>query len=145
MFKKKLESAAQQFLEELADRPTHPYASGYMQQEEVDEPETVIASGVEIQGSIRFQKLLRIDGTFEGEIHSDGKLIIGPTGCVTADLNLDEAFISGKIVGNIKVKTRLVLRGHAEVHGDIEAPLISVDEGVTLLGSLRVTQTPASV
>ena len=74
----------------------------------------------------------------KGELHSSGKLIIGPTGSVKANIDLEEAFISGKVIGNISVKKRLVLRGKAEITGDITAPLLSVDEGVSIIGILNV-------
>ena len=135
--------------EDLKDRPPHPFSTSYVSAmptalaaeiEEHEEPETVIAEGVSIKGTLSFQKLLRIDGTFEGELISTGKLIIGPTGVVKAHLNLEEAFISGKVTGDICVKKSLVLRGRAEVRGDITAPLLSVDEGVSIIGMLNVSQ-----
>jgi cytoskeletal protein CcmA (bactofilin family) len=102
-------------------------------------PETVIGENVEIKGSLSFPGLLRIDGAFEGELLSNqGKLIVGPTGSVKADIDLEEAFIAGKVIGNITVKTRLTLRGRAEITGDINAPLISVDEGVSIMGKVEV-------
>ncbi|HEY2811481.1 MAG TPA: polymer-forming cytoskeletal protein [Rhabdochlamydiaceae bacterium] len=134
--------------QEREERPQNPFGTDFAcalpapelqsEEEEYEEPETVIAPNVEIKGVLRFQKLLRIDGTFEGELHSTGKLIIGPTGCVSAHIDLEEAFVSGKVTGNITVKKRLVLRGNAEVTGDITAPLLSVDEGVSIVGILNV-------
>lgn len=103
-----------------------------------EEPETTIAQGVSIKGVLRFEKLLRIDGFFEGEIESSGTLIIGPTGVVISNLHLKEAFISGKVKGHITVMKQLSLRGRAEVEGDIKAPLLSIDEGVSLKGNLQI-------
>ena len=108
-----------------------------------EEPETTISSHIDIKGTMSFHKLLRIDGTFEGELISSGKLIIGPTGSVKANLNLDSAFISGKVVGDITVKTRLVLRGRAEIRGNVTAPLVSMDEGVSIIGQLNVATKPS--
>jgi cytoskeletal protein CcmA (bactofilin family) len=139
---------------DLEDRPMNPFGTDFanalpardmaFDSEREEEPETIIAANVEIKGSLRFEKFLRIDGTFEGELHSTGKLIIGPTGSVSANIDLDEAFISGKVIGNITVKKRLVLRGKAEITGDITAPLLSVDEGVSIIGILNVVQSAAS-
>lgn len=139
--------------ENLADRPPNPFAADLMnafeprafetaeeENKEDEEPETIIAPGVSIEGTMSFQKLVRIDGNFEGELLSSGKLIVGPTGSVKANINLEEAFISGKVVGDITVKKRLVLRGRAEVRGDVTAPLLSVDEGVTIVGTLKIAQ-----
>jgi cytoskeletal protein CcmA (bactofilin family) len=103
---------------------------------EAEEPETVIGEHVTIKGTISFEHLLRVDGTFEGELESQGNLIIGPTGFVKANINLNEAFIAGKVRGNITVKERLVLRGRAEIRGDITAPLLSIDEGVSIIGGV---------
>ena len=140
---------------DLANRPRNPFSSDLMNAidphafevteeapKEDEEPETIIASGVSIKGTMSFQKLIRIDGSFEGELLSSGKLIVGPTGSVKANINLEEAFISGKVTGDITVKSRLVLRGRAEVRGDIVAPLISVDEGVSIIGILNIAQEP---
>ena len=138
---------------DLENRPMNPFgtdfanalpAPGAFEIQREEEPETIIDAHVEIKGSLRFKKFLRIDGTFEGELHSTGKLIIGPTGSVKANIDLEEAFISGKITGNITVKKRLVLRGKAEVTGDITAPVISVDEGVSIVGILNVVNTASS-
>lgn len=106
--------------------------------DEWESPETVLGEKVSVKGTLSFEKLLRIDGSFEGELISEGKLIVGPTGSVKANLNLKEAFISGKIEGDISVKERLVLRGRAEVLGNITAPLLSVDEGVSIVGQISV-------
>lgn len=128
----------------LQERPRNPFGTDFVnaplarEPEEEEEQETLIAEHVEIQGTLRFQKALRIDGRFEGQLEASGKLIIGPTGSVKANIDLDEAFISGKVIGNITVKKRLVLRGKAEVTGDITAPLLSVDEGVSIIGILNV-------
>ncbi|MBI2742886.1 MAG: polymer-forming cytoskeletal protein [Chlamydiales bacterium] len=103
-----------------------------------EEPETTISANVSMRGTLAFHKVLRIDGIFEGELLSSGKIIIGPTGQVKANIDLDEAFISGKVEGNIRVRGRCVLRGRAEIRGDISAHSLSVDEGVIIAGHVRV-------
>lgn len=120
-----------------------PGASGFeplISEEEasLEEPETIIGEGVSITGTLAFQRMIRIDGSFEGEMVSEGKLIVGPKGFVKAELNLQEAFISGKVEGDIHVKERLVLRGRAEIRGDITAAALSVDEGVSIMGKVHV-------
>src|ERR1700722_2314093 len=62
-----------------------------------EEPETTISENVSMRGSLTFQNVLRIDGNFEGEILSQGKIIVGPNGVVKAHIDLEEAFISGKV------------------------------------------------
>ncbi len=102
-------------------------------------PETTLGEGVTFRGELSFERLLRIDGTFEGELLSQGKVIVGPKGKVKANLNLREAIIEGEVTGNLTIQERLELRGEAVVHGDIVAKTLSMDEGVTLVGAVRVT------
>jgi len=103
-----------------------------------EEPDTTLGKGVVFKGELTFERLLRIDGQFEGELVSDGKLIIGPSGVVKSNIKMQEAIIEGKVEGNISVVKRLELRCQAEVYGDIEAGVLSVDEGVTIMGSVAV-------
>jgi cytoskeletal protein CcmA (bactofilin family) len=154
-FDKEIDAPMHAF-QDLANRPPNPFSTDLMnalephafeiaeEEAKEEEPETIIAAGVSIKGTMSFQKLIRIDGNFEGELLSSGKLIVGPTGSVKANINLEEAFISGKVTGDITVKARLVLRGRAEIQGDITAPLISVDEGVSIVGILNVVQETPS-
>jgi cytoskeletal protein CcmA (bactofilin family) len=104
-----------------------------------EEPETTLGEGVTFRGELTFERLLRIDGTFEGELISQGKVIVGPRGKVKANLSLREAIVEGKVEGNITVEERLELRGEACVNGDITAKLLSVDEGVSICGHVNVT------
>ncbi len=81
---------------------------------------------------------MRIDGSFEGELLSQGKVVVGPTGKVKANLNLREAIIEGEVEGDIIVQEKLELRGEASVKGNIQAKSLCVDEGVQIVGHVTV-------
>lgn len=144
---------AQEAVHSLASRPL-PAATAYQappldqmasdDAEELNEqPDVIIGEGVSFKGTLCFENLLHLDGTFEGTIEKGKKIIVGPKGCLKASVNLDEAFIAGKIEGDLCVKERLVLRGRAEIYGNITAPRLSVDEGVTIVGQLLVSISKA--
>ena len=103
------------------------------------DPDFVLGEEASVMGKIAFQGTAVIHGLFEGEFEGGRHLIVGSQGFVKADINVDEAEISGKIEGNITVKIRLILKGSAEIRGNITAPRISVGEGVSILGQLHVT------
>jgi len=111
----------------------------FREEEPEEIPDAYIGPGVSLKGDLEFPNLLRIDGKFEGTVQSSGRIIVGPEGHVIANLKLKEAFISGKIEGDIFVEDRLVLRGRAEIYGNVTAPVVSVDEGVTIVGQLCVS------
>lgn len=103
-----------------------------------EEIETTLGEGVTFRGELTFERLLRIDGTFEGELISQGKIIVGPKGRVKANISLREAIIEGRVEGNITVEERLELRAEAIVMGNVRAKILTVDEGVTLVGHVEV-------
>lgn len=103
-----------------------------------ESPETTLGEGVTFRGELSFERLLRIDGTFEGELLSEGKVIVGPKGRVKANLKLREAIVEGVVEGNITVEEKLELRSSARVYGDITAKILCVDEGVCIHGIVSV-------
>lgn len=129
-------------IQKEVEAPPAPFiheAPLYDDQEPDIGPEMTIGLNVSVMGKIAFQREIRVDGVFEGEFEGDGKIVIGPEGFVKADMDLYEAEVSGKVEGNITVKNRLILRGRAEVKGNITAPRLSVDEGVSIIGQVYVT------
>lgn len=134
------------FARQLLSRPEMPKvqmpvddSSIYEPSPLAQEPDFVLGESATIVGKIAFQGHAVIDGVFEGEFEGGRSLMIGSQGYVKADIVVDEAEIAGKVEGNITVKNRLVLRGNAEVRGNITAPRISVDEGVAIMGQVHVT------
>jgi|SRR6185369_8261847 len=117
----------------------HTETPFYEDQEPDTGPEMTIGTNVIVTGKVAFQREICVNGVFEGELEGQGKIVIGPEGFVKADIDLYEAEISGKVEGNITVKYRLILRGNAEVKGNITAPRLSVDEGVSIMGQVYVT------
>lgn len=116
----------------------HSTTSHPLQRMVSEDPETTLGIGVTFRGELSFERFLRIDGTFEGELLSNGKVTVGATGVVKADLALKEAIIEGRVVGNIIVQERLELRGDAVVEGNIEAKFLSVEEGVKIKGHVHI-------
>src|SRR2546427_354695 len=79
-------------------------------------------------------------GRVTGEIPSNDTLIIGEKGVVSATIRAGIVLVSGEVVGNIIASERVELRGTARVFGDVEAPVIVVEEGVLFEGHCRMTK-----
>jgi cytoskeletal protein CcmA (bactofilin family) len=47
---------------------------------------TIVADDLEIKGTIRFKTSVMLKGVFEGEIYSEGLLVVGPTARVNASI-----------------------------------------------------------
>lgn len=94
----------------------------------------------EIEGKFTFGGTVMVNGKLRGEIVSNDTLIIGEKGVVNASIRAGIVLVSGEVVGNILGGQRVELRTGARVTGDIEAPVVVVDEGVTFDGNCRMTK-----
>lgn len=98
----------------------------------------VLASGIEIVGSIRFQNDMHIDGKIDGEIQSDsGKVTIGEKANIKGNIHAGEVHVYGHVDGNVRSE-RCHLSRDASVNGDITTGVLSMDEGAKLSGRAEI-------
>jgi len=103
-----------------------------------------IDEGSEIEGKYTFNGTVMLNGKFSGEIVSSDSLIIGEKGVVNATVRAGIVLINGEVVGNVYASERVELRGTARVYGDVEAPVIVVEEGVHFEGHCKMTKGRAA-
>lgn len=99
---------------------------------------TVIGNDVVIKGEITVEKGLRVDGTIEGAVTTKGKVHVGKTGTLSAEVNGATVLIEGKVKGNISATDRVTLEATSQVHGDLTATRLIVTEGATFVGKVSV-------
>jgi cytoskeletal protein CcmA (bactofilin family) len=99
-----------------------------------------IDEGSEIEGKYTFSGTVMLNGRFSGEIESRDTLIVGEKGVVNASIRAGNVVISGEVVGNVVATDRVELRGTARMFGDVEAPVVVVEEGVLFEGHCRMTK-----
>ena len=99
---------------------------------------TVLGAGCKVEGKLVCNGPTRLDGSVEGELVADGFLLIDRNAAVTADLEVPELVVRGKVKGNIKANVRVTLEESAKVEGDIETPAISINDGAEIIGKVQV-------
>jgi cytoskeletal protein CcmA (bactofilin family) len=100
--------------------------------------ETSIGSTVSMQGVLKAEGNIRIDGLFEGKIETAGNVIVSRTGQVAADIVARNVLVAGKIKGNIIAHDRLEIIASGRVMGDIEAITLYIEEGGRHHGQSRM-------
>jgi cytoskeletal protein CcmA (bactofilin family) len=100
-----------------------------------------IDEGSEIEGKYTFSGTVMLNGRLKGEILTNDTLIIGEKGVVNANIRAGTVIISGEVVGNVLATERVELRGTARVFGDVESPVVVVEEGVLFEGHCRMTKS----
>jgi len=97
-----------------------------------------VGEEVTFKGTIRYQGTVRVDGRLEGEIYTDGNLIIGQKAVITAKIHAGTIMCQGQITGEVEAKHRVKLLTPAVFDGTITTPLLSMDEGVIFNGTCNM-------
>ncbi|HZP37473.1 MAG TPA: polymer-forming cytoskeletal protein [Methylomirabilota bacterium] len=99
-----------------------------------------IDEGCEMEGRYSFRGTVMLNGKFKGEISSGDTLIIGERAVLEADVRAGRLTVSGEVTGNLHATERIELKRTARVYGDVEAPVVVVEEGVLFEGHCRMSK-----
>jgi cytoskeletal protein CcmA (bactofilin family) len=100
----------------------------------------VLGEGAFLSGTVRGQDL-KVLGRFEGELHLEGKLHVGPKGQVAARVRAAEVVVEGEIQGEVRAGA-LTLAETARARGTFVAKRLLVKEGATVEGAFNPTPAP---
>jgi len=97
---------------------------------------TLLGKGTVWKGDIHSgPNSIRIEGTVEGTIHSEGEVTIAPSGIVKGTVHAKHLIVTGRVEGIFKIAECLEIHGTGWVEGEVEVGSLVVDEGGTLQGS----------
>jgi cytoskeletal protein CcmA (bactofilin family) len=102
-----------------------------------EEP-TVISKGVKIEGKLSCSGNIRLDGEVQGDISSEGVVIIGENGKVNGQIIADSITIGGRVAGTLRAKDKVVLEAKANLKGDIITKLMMVEAGAIFNGNTKM-------
>jgi len=99
---------------------------------------TVVGADSHFEGKLRFERVAKINGKFDGEVTGKGELQISQNALCKADVEVGAAAIDGRIEGNVKVGDTVKLNGSGVVKGDITAAKMVMAEGAAFYGMCAV-------
>lgn len=97
-----------------------------------------VGEGVEFKGVISYQGTVRIDGQLEGEIHTNGVLLVGQGAVISAKVEASTIICQGRISGDIVAKEKIQLLAPGILDGSVKTPSLSMEEGVMFNGSCEM-------
>ena len=105
-----------------------------------ENPETIVSAGMRIEGELKSNGNVRIDGIVSGKIHTSQDLLIGPTAQIDADIVASNAVIAGIVKGNLTVKGSLMLLETTKLIGNINCGTLGIREGAYFSGACRMSE-----
>lgn len=91
----------------------------------------VIGAGTKIIGDLISEGDFRIDGTLEGTLKTDGRVIIGQDGFIKGKVECTNADVEGKFSGEFVVNNILTAKSTAYITGDVTVGQISTEPGAS--------------
>ena len=104
----------------------------------------VIGSSIHINGDLRGDEDLRIEGNVSGTVElKNSVLTIGKEGKVKAGVFAKSIAVDGETKGDLYATERVSIHVNARVQGNIFAPRVSIEDGAHFKGSIEMD--PAAV
>lgn len=99
---------------------------------------TILTGGCHFSGKMFCRGSTRVGGKVDGEIISEGLLIIEEEAVVSADIECDEIVLQGKVTGTIKAKQRVEMSRTCDFSGSLQTPSLVVEEGASFTGNSQM-------
>ena len=88
-----------------------------------------LVTGTVVEGIVKSEKDIRIEGSVKGKLHCDAKLVIGPTGFIEGEVRCASAVIEGRFEGTIFITDLLNVRESASISGEVTTGRLVVQSG----------------
>jgi cytoskeletal protein CcmA (bactofilin family) len=105
--------------------------------------QTVIGPSTRIAGALAGQDDLVVEGTVDGPIFGEASVTIKVGARVNGEVRGRDVTVAGELSHAVFATGVVRLMATAKLTGDIEAPRISIDEGATFEGRVRMTKPGA--
>ncbi len=88
-------------------------------------------------GNLQTGGATRVDGNFQGLIVSEGDVLVGSSGIVTANIFGKNVTVAGKVTGNVVAKGTLEILAAGVLTGDVKVGNLIVETGAVLRGNIE--------
>ncbi|MFB9051961.1 polymer-forming cytoskeletal protein [Formosa undariae] len=106
-----------------------------LQNSEASANQNIIAQGTKIVGDVTSDGGFRIDGSVEGNLMTQGKVVVGKTGSIKGSLEGTDAYFEGQFFGKLKLSGTLTLKSTAEIEGEVIVGKLAIDPGASFDGT----------
>ena len=99
---------------------------------------SIIGLGTEFKGTLKDRGSVRVDGRFEGEIETEGSVIVGEEAEVKANIKAKSVIIGGKVIGDIDCEGKVEISSTGSLEGKVKASDLTIAEGAFFNGECRM-------
>ncbi|MCU0664751.1 MAG: polymer-forming cytoskeletal protein [Myxococcota bacterium] len=99
-------------------------------------PSSLIGQGAHFHGKLSFLGAVRIEGFMEGEVQSEGTLIVAEGGVVRGTVHVGTLVITGGLVdATVRATVSVELHPPGRLQGEVETPALHIERGGVFHGT----------
>ncbi len=117
--------------------PLTPEAPRRPAKERSEGRESVLASGLTLEGKIVGSGNVRVAGRFKGDVQIDGTLTLEAGARLEGQIKAGAVIVSGELLGNITEARQVDLLQGGRVEGDVKAGSFTVASGARMRGKVE--------
>ena len=95
---------------------------------------TILGQGSAITGNIKINGFVRIDGDIDGNLETDGNIIIGENARIRGNVKAKSVIVGGIVLGNIEASQSIKVLATSAVIGDIVSHKVQVEQNAIIHG-----------
>ncbi|OJF16684.1 MAG: hypothetical protein A6D91_11245, partial [Bacillaceae bacterium G1] len=112
----------------------------------LEHTDTLIGKDSVMEGKIRSQAGIRIEGQMKGDIDCEGDCIIGESSVAESNIRARNVSIAGKVIGDVHASGTLSILSSGTLIGNCRVKMLVIEEGGIFHGQSHMldnTQLPA--
>lgn len=95
---------------------------------------TILGHGSAITGNIKINGFVRIDGDIDGNLETDGNIIIGENARIRGNIKAKSIIVGGIVLGNIEATESVKILSQSAVVGDVISRKVQVEQAAIIHG-----------
>lgn len=108
--------------------------------------QTIVGVDSLLTGVIHTGGSIRLEGSYTGEINSQGTVYVGLKSIVKGDIHAMRVVVAGNVVGDVDVVDSIDILSTGTISGDIQGKKLTIEEGATFEGNVNMDLiTPAKL
>jgi cytoskeletal protein CcmA (bactofilin family) len=96
----------------------------------------MIGAGLTIDGNLKSEGSVRVDGSVLGRVDAKSSVELGPGSSVSADVSGHRVSVAGLVAGNVEASERVDLLAGAKLTGNVRAPRLTIADGASFRGKV---------
>ncbi|KPJ49873.1 hypothetical protein AMJ40_04500 [candidate division TA06 bacterium DG_26] len=101
--------------------------------------DTLVGKDSKLNGTLKVNGSVRIDGYLEGKIESKDAVVLGKDGRIKGDIKTKDIVIGGQVIGNVYAANRAEFQHGANFQGELFCKQLVIEDGVFFEGTCKMT------